>query len=163
MAEPLSSGVQIASGGNRRAHARRTRLSGEITLAKGSSIARRFHDHEDGRLSLVRQRRPCVDQGDQISVRMAGVLRLTAGVCAGVWFAPLGSTGLIGTCKAGCQPSKLNIEGSSPFARFFVWRRVKLHIVAKFRRSQLVRVFRAIVDDCVLFACSRTALYCFVH
>ena len=74
---------QIASGGNRHAHARRTRLSGAVTLAKGSSIARRFHDHEDGRLSLVRQRRPCVDQGDQISVRMAGVLRLTAGAIAG--------------------------------------------------------------------------------
>ena len=61
------------------------------------------------------------------------------------------------------QLPKLNVEGSSPFTRFFVWRRIKLHIVAKFRRSQLVRVFRAIVDDCVLFACSRTALHCFVH
>ena len=84
MAKPLSSGVQIASGGDRRAHARRTRLSGAVTLAKGSSIARRFHDHEDGRLSLVWQRRPCVDQGDQISVRIADVLRLTAGAIAGV-------------------------------------------------------------------------------
>ena len=85
----LQSGVQIASGGNHRAHARRTRLSGAVTFAKGSSIARRFHDHEDGRLSLVWQRRPCVDPGDQISVRMTGVLRLAAGAIAGVSRRPL--------------------------------------------------------------------------
>ena len=62
-----------------------------------------------------------------------------------------------------CQPSKLNVEGSSPFARFVVWRRIKLHIVAKSRRFQLVGFFRLIVDDCVLFACSRTELHCFAH
>ena len=52
MAEPLAKDVSKASGVNRHAHARRTRLSGAATLVKGSSISRRFDDHEDGRLSL---------------------------------------------------------------------------------------------------------------
>ena len=99
----------------------------------------------------------------QIRARTASLLQLTAGVCAGVWFVPLGSNGFIGTCKVDCQPSKLNVEGSSPFARFLAHGRVRLHIVSKYRRFQLVRFFRAIVDDSALFAYSRTELHRFVY
>src|SRR5262245_38720846 len=57
------------------------------------------------------------------------------------------------------QPSKLNVDGSNPFARFLAPARITSHVVAFVRRGQGLRFVVALVFRALVVARSRARFY----